>query len=412
MPAETPYPLPKGCHLISPDQLDSRSDAEIDSILCSPAPPDVSHVKNVWFFWHSGYNGLHGYTKRNIRAWYKRFASKGWQIRVLDRLEGSSGNVDKYLDVRDPQTFPGAFCDGRIGGTYGLQHTSDLVRFPLLLKYGGVYADVGLLQIADIDEMWNRTIGNPASPYELLTFNCGDVNVRNFANHFLCAKAKNPFIDHCHKLFLALWNEDGGKTTTEGMHASALLKPLPLNDMSQPFVDNGRTYSAEESSKLLTDYIIQGHAIMMVAQLEDPDDGWNGPEYVSEHVYAMEFMVASQLINQHTAWDGRRAFELMSLKMPSSEESETDNQRQARIIVEDCLSRSFSFKLAHGLIVKVLGPTLGSLWRERPDSDIQPGTYAAWLRYGIEHFCPNAVPKPLPFTVLPPVKRGGLLQPI
>jgi len=42
--------------------------------------------------------------------------------------------------VGDLGTFPQAFVEGRIGGEHAAQHTSDLVRFPLLLRYGGVYA--------------------------------------------------------------------------------------------------------------------------------------------------------------------------------------------------------------------------------------------------------------------------------
>ena len=45
-----------------------------------------------------------------------------------------------FLDVEDLGTFPQAFVEGRIGGEHAAQHTSDLVRFPLLLRYGGVYA--------------------------------------------------------------------------------------------------------------------------------------------------------------------------------------------------------------------------------------------------------------------------------
>jgi hypothetical protein len=53
-------------------------------------------------------------------------------------------NVSNFLNTSDPHTFPRAFADGTIYGDYAPQHTSDLVRWPLL-KYGGVYADVGLI---------------------------------------------------------------------------------------------------------------------------------------------------------------------------------------------------------------------------------------------------------------------------
>lgn len=116
----------------------------------------------------------------------------------------------------------------------------------------------------------------------------------------------------------------------------------------------------------------------MVMGLIDEETGWDGPKYVSEHVYAIEFMEGSQLINDFTAWNGLRAFELMSLSIPEEGESESADQKEARSIVESCLKRSFGFKLAHGLIIRVYGETLGSLWRKHVGSDNVPRTYAHW----------------------------------
>ena len=128
---------------------------------------------------------------------------------------------------------------------------------------------------------------------------------------------------------------------------------------------------------MLTDYIIQGQAMAMVMGLVDDEDGWDGPRYVAEHVYAIEYMEGSQLINSFTDWDGRRAFELMSLHLPKGGEEESEEQKKAREIVEGCLQRSFGFKLATGLILRVLGPTLSSLWRENPGSDDVPAHLCA-----------------------------------
>lgn len=142
------YPVPSGLHPIPSYLLDLRSDSEVDYDLLHPKP--VSDEKNVWFFWHSGYTQMHPYAQRNIRAWNRRFSKQGWAIRVLDRLPSSPLNVANFLDVSDPDTFPRVFVDGTIGGNYAPQHTYDLVHWPLLLKYGGVYADVGLMQIGDL----------------------------------------------------------------------------------------------------------------------------------------------------------------------------------------------------------------------------------------------------------------------
>ena len=83
---------------------------------------------------------------------------------------------------------------------------------------------------------------------------------------------------------------------------------------------------------MLTDYIIQGQAMLMVMGLVDDEDGWNGPEYVAKHVYAVEFMVGSQLINEVTAWNGRKAFDLMSLSIPKEGEVENAEQEAREIV--------------------------------------------------------------------------------
>jgi len=404
------YPIPQGVHAVPAHLLDLRTDSEIDHDLLHPKP--VSDEKNIWFFWHSGYTHMHPYTKRNIRAWHRRFSMQGWKIRVLNRLPSSPLNVANFLDISDPGIFPLAFMDGTIGGDYAPQHTSDLVRWPLLIKYGGVYADVGLMQIGDLDRLWSATVGNPASQFELLSYNAGGVEERSLTNYFLCSGRNNPLFVRCHKLLLKLWAADGGKTSTDGMHSSPLLKGVPLmgEGASYTIEDGEKKIGPEEASRMLTDYIIQGQVMTMVMGLIDEDDGWDEPKYVAEHIYAIEYMVGSQLINQMTEWDGKKAFDLMSLSLPKEGEVENSEQKQAREIVEMCLQKSFGFKLAHGLILRVLGDTLGSLWRKNENSDNVPATYAYWLRHGTMYWNPDDIPAGLDFKVIEPFKRGPLLS--
>ncbi|KAI0599181.1 capsule polysaccharide biosynthesis protein [Biscogniauxia sp. FL1348] len=415
------YPMPAGVHAVPEALLDLRPDSEIDYDILHPKPVSSSE-KNVWFFWHSGYENMYPYTKRNIRAWYRRFSKSGWAIRVLDRDPGSALNVSHFLDVEDRTLFPRAFAEGTITGTYALQHMSDLVRLPLLLRYGGVYADVGLLQIGDLDRLWEETLGaaNPtsssyspssstSSPYEVLAYNIGGVSERSLANYFLASRRDNPLFARSHRLLLALWGgegegegDDGGRTSTEGMSASPLLRGPPLM---------GSQFSDEATRRELTDYIVQGQALSLAMGLVDDEDGWDGPRYCADRVYAIDHLVGSQLVNELTAWDGRRAFDLMSLPLPRGEgEPESADQRQAREIVEGCLARSFGFKLATGLILKVLGPTLSSLWRENEGSDDVPGTYAHWLRHGTMYWTQDQLPDRLDFQVIEPYKRGALLR--
>ena len=317
-----------------------------------------------------------------------------------------------FLDISDPATFPRAFVDGTIGGDFAPQHTSDLVRWPLLLKYGGVYADVGMIQIGDLDRLWHETVGNPASRFEVLSYNAGGVEERSLTNYFLVSGRNNPLFARCHLLLLELWNADGGKMSTEGMHSSPLLKGIPLMGEGESFTieeENGKI-GPEEVSKMLTDYIIQGQVMTMVMGLVDEEDCWDGPKYTAEHVYAIEYMVGSQLINEITAWDGQKAFDLISLSLPKEGEVESAEQKQAREIVEACLQKSFGFKLAHGLILRVLGETVGSLWRKHEGSDNVPGTYAHWLRHGTLYWNQDGIPPTLDFKVIQPFKKGPLLR--
>ncbi|KAI2465794.1 hypothetical protein F4781DRAFT_424534 [Annulohypoxylon bovei var. microspora] len=404
MSDSTDYPLPRGLHAIPEELLDTRSDAEVDRDLLHPDP--VSGEKNVWFFWHAGYATMHPYAKRNVRAWHRRLSKRGWTVRVLDRAPGSPSDVANFLDVSDPRTFPRAFADGTIGGRYATQHASDLVRFPLLLRYGGVYADVGLMQIGDLDRLWHATVADPGSPLEVLSYNINGC----LTNYFMASRPGNALFRRCHRLLLALWAEDGGKTGTEGMHGSPLLRGVPLMSCSSSIEEEGKTIPADEVRKMLSDYIVQGQATMMVMGLVDEDDGWDGPRYAAERVCGIDYMVGSQLINELTSWDGRKAFDLMSLPLPKHGEAESSEQRRARDVVEACLQRSFGFKLAHGLILRVFGCTLGSLWRDHEGSDDVPGTYAHWLRHATTCWNQDELPAALEFQVIEPLKRGPLLS--
>jgi len=404
------FSMPEGLYRVPDHELDLRPDTAVDHDILNPKP--ITGEKNIFFFWHSGYATMHPYTKRNIRAWHRRFSKKGWSIYVLDRADGSPLNIANFLDVKSKEWFPQAFIDGRLGGTYGIQHTSDLVRWPLLLNYGGVYSDVGMIQIGDLDRLWSKTVGDTSTPYEILSYEMGNENYRCLSNYFLCSRKDNPLWLRCHRLLLALWDEDGGKTETDGMHASPLLKELPLMPYAgeTTIEENGKIYGPQDISKLLTDYIIQGQAMTQAMGLKDDEDGWNGPEYCSKHIYAIDYMAGSQLINEYTAWNGPRAFELMSLQIPKAGEEETPDQAAARQIVEGCLTKSWGFKLAHGIIIRILGPTLGSLWRSHEDSDIIPGSYAEWFRHGTVYWNQVRDPEKLDYRVLKPTKVGPLLR--
>ena len=268
-----------------------------------------------------------------------------------------------------------------------------------------------MMQIGDLDRLWCETIANPASKFQVLSYDGdGPAGGRSLTNYFLASGRNNPLFARCHRLLLQLWAADGGKANTEGMHGSPLLRGIPLMGSSLTIEEGEKKIGPEEVSRMLTDYIIQGQVMTMVMGLVDEGDGWDGPQYVAEHVYAIEFMVGAQLINEMTAWDGQKAFNLMSLSIPREGEVESAEQKQAREIVEACLQKSFGFKLAHGLILRVCGDTLGSLWRKHEGSDDVSGTYAQWLRHGTMYWNQDEIPPAVEFKVMEPFKRGPLLR--
>ncbi|KAI9695932.1 MAG: hypothetical protein M1820_008344 [Bogoriella megaspora] len=402
------YPIPNGLYAIPPTELDLRTPSEIDEALLHP--PSISSEKNIFFFWATGLRTLYPYTKRNVHAYFRRLHPHNWSIYVLDLVDGSPLHVSNFLSLDDENVVPKAFRDGELDGEYKMQHYSDLVRWPLLLKYGGCYIDVGMLGIGDLNRLWEETIGNAGSPYEAVSYSDAGSQSPNLANYFLASGKGNPLFERCHRLLLELWK---GKTNTEGMHRSALLKGTPLMQ-STIAMEDGETEEenqkrARELSESLTDYIIQGQVMTMVMGLVDEEDGWDGPRYVAEHVYGIDFMVGSQLVNEYTSWDGQKAWDLLSLEIPKEGEVESDVQKQAREIVEGCLQRSFGFKLAHGLILKVTKVTLGSLWRKHEGSDDVPGTYAHWLRYAMASWNQEQLPPPGKLN-WPPIKKGSLLK--
>ncbi|KAF4978563.1 hypothetical protein FZEAL_5096 [Fusarium zealandicum] len=395
----SPYPIPKGLYAIPHDQLDLRTDTELDTII--KTPKSVTSTKNIWFFWDSGYDKVHPYAQRNIRAWHRRFSKGGWTVRVMDLEPHSPSYIGKWIDITDSRVVPQAFNEGKLNGEFAKQHYSDLVRFPLLLKYGGVYTDVGFMQIGDLDRLWNETINNADSPYEVLSYNAGGPCSYHLVNYFIAGLPGNSMWQACHDCLLKLWE---GRTNTDGLHSHPLLEGIPTQGQAFTTEDN-MNWDAK-----LTDYIIQGQAITMVMSTVDEERQWDGPAYTTERIFAPDFMVGSQLINEHTNWDGARAFELMSQRVPDLGQEESPSQKAAREIVEDCLTRSFGFKLAHGLIIQILGETLGSLWKKNPGSDNVEGTYAHWLRYGIERWNQTDLPEPEAFKRLEPVKRGSLVR--
>jgi len=384
-----------------------ESSTAIPDILLSPPRP-TPRSKNIFAFWNTGLLTMPPYLLRNILAWHHRLSALGWNIYVLDTQDSSTLNVASYVDTSDSTVVPDAFRHHQLNGEYAAQHTSDLVRYPLLLKYGGVYLDVGILQFGDLDWLWTQHIANPESPYDFAGFAMGepphDISIVNFA---LVCGAGNPLMLRAHKILLKLWE---GKTNTNGMHSHPLVSHVPLMHVpSEVMVSDDVGGKMLINDEVMTDYAIQIQCMGSAQRWVDPDDGWDGPRYVRERCWLYSMLDNSMLFEQIAGWSGKRAFDLLSLRLVSATKQETDDHKMARQIVEMTVARSWCLKLGHGFSAKLFGgDTLGMCWRKHEGSDCKQDTYAGWLRWAESNLAQEEPPLPLKMPVYEATKAAKL----
>lgn len=324
-------------------------------------------------------------------------------------MPGSPLNVSRYIDTSSTWVVPAAFTKCTLNGGYAAQHTSDLIRYPLLLKYGGVYLDVGILQFGDIDSLWSEKIANPDSLYDFAGFTLGDapeLSIVNFA--FMCGP-NNPLVRRAHYILLKVWE---GKTNTTGAHKHPLVSHAPLMHVPQEVVvDDAGQGKMIINDEVMTDYAIQIQCMGAAQRWLDEDDGWDGPKYVREKCWLLSMMNGAFASEQMLNWSGQRQFDILKLQLPKPGEEESEDQTLARRVVEKLVGESWCLKLGHGFSAKLFGgDTVGMLWRKYPGTDCEEGSYAGWLRWA-EINCRQEKPmEPMPIPIYEPTMKGKLIQ--
>ena len=353
-------------------------DEPLPRVLTSPKPP-IAGSKSIFAFWHAGIGALPPYLLRNVIAWHRRFSPLGWTVYVLDTVPNSPLNVSNFIDTNSPSIVPAAFTNKTLDGNYAAQHTSDLIRYPFLLKYGGVYLDVGILQFGDLNWLWAEHIANPDSPYELAGFTMGDPPDLQIVNFTLMCGPNNPLVRRAHYILLKLWE---GKTNTTGTHSHPLVSHVPLMRVPQEVVvDDEGQGKMVINDEAMTDYAIQIQCMGSAQRWLDEEDRWDGPKYVREKCWLLSMMEAAFAHEQMTSWSGQRQFELLNTALPKPGEVKSEDQVLATKIVVKLVADSWCLKLGHGFSAKLFGgETLGMLWRRYKGSDCEYGTYAGWLR--------------------------------
>ncbi|KAI2636617.1 capsular polysaccharide synthesis protein-domain-containing protein [Xylaria nigripes] len=368
--------LPPGLKAIESHKLDLRSDEEIATWLQKPHP--ITSEKNVWAFWHSGYANMKPWVRRNIINWVRRLGSD-WTVHLLDHVPGSETNIYKYVES---SYFPDAFNNNTMDGPYVGQHSGDLIRLPLLYKYGGVWIDAGTLLFRHLDDICWKQIEDPSTPYEMAGFVIElRPNVDCMLNGFIAAKRGNPFIKRWHDIYAALWE---GKTNSTGFHKNPLLRHLPL---LCPPVDKLNCPDINMLMEGFNDYLAAFMCFERLRKLIDPTDGFNGPEYYSKHMLLFPALQETYRLNQQTRWSGTYQFELLSAKRTGEGVVRDETWQTAEELVMDALANTSTMKLSQGA-VGALDSFLATLWdrEENQDKDHAEGTFAAYLRYGSVHF--------------------------
>lgn len=389
---------------------DAPRHADSDQVLHTPKfqRNPVIGSKSIFAFWHSGIATLPPYLLRNVLNWHRRFAPCGWTIYVLDNVKDSPLNVGNFIDIKSLANVPQAFINGKLTGEYAAQHTSDLIRYPILLKYGGVYLDVGLLQFGDLDWLWTEHITNSNSSYDFAGFTMGDppagISIVNFA--MMCGP-NNPLVKRAHSILLQLWE---GKTNTTDMHKNPLVNHLELMHVPEEVVvDHEGQGKMVINDAVMTDYAIQIQCMGSAQRWRDSDGTWDGPSYVRKHCWLYSMMDGAFAHEQMTSWNSKRQFDLLKQRLPEADEIESEDQTFAREMVQNTVSNSWCLKLGHGFSAKLFGAdTLGMLWRKNVGSDCEEGTYGGWLRWAEVNLRQINPPKPLEVPVYEPTMTGSL----
>jgi hypothetical protein len=381
--------------MIPSSRCDARSDEEIISTLLKYQP--ITSEKNVWTFWDTGFLKMRPYVRRNIIGWVRRLGPD-WTVRVLDHVDGSPLNVFTFLE---PTEFHEAFNNRTMTGPYVGAHSGDVVRLPLLYHYGGVWMDAGTMLFRHIDHICWKVLEDPTTPYKIAGIAPGTEPGNDvIMNGFIATKKGNGFIKRWHDVYLEIWK---GRKDCIGLQDHPLLRQVKKVEVPKTMQI---TFGIDNS--LMNDYVAHALAFKRIRMLQDPTDGFNGPQYWERHAFVLPIQETflAQILCE---FDGQRQYDLLSLPRESVEPPDRDPA--AENLVQELLSHASTMKLSHGLKNNKL-IHLSKLWDlpENADADIEPGTFAAYLRWGSIYLEQTRSLEPLPVRCGPKVLKAGVLE--
>jgi hypothetical protein len=363
-------PDPENVDSVPEQTLDTRSDCEIIHQLRSFQEPTESN-KNVWGYWHTGFDRMPPWTQRNVIQWARQFGPS-WTVRIVDSVPGSPAHVSRFVP---PTLFPDAFNSGGMIGRYIGAHSADLVRLPLLDLHGGIWMDVGTILIRPLDDLW-ELLQDPDVPYIMAAMT---IPFRRdeaiMTNSFLASLRDNTFIRRWHQIFVKVWERT---SSCVGAHSHPLLQHLPL--YTPPGTEPNEP-SLPSSAEEMSDYLAHMLCAERLRDLVDSTDGFSGRDFYENRIFLLPILKEGCYFQRQTGWNGVKQFELLRTKTDVPKKQRTDQFSHALAFVHDMLENTTMLKLGHGP-KGVTTPWLADLWDQSQyqDADHEPGTFAAYLR--------------------------------
>ena len=148
--------------------------------------------KTIWSFWHSGSSQLSPLHRLCVASW--RANNPGWDIRIIDR-----NNVYSYVP---PSELPVGWEQIETP-----QHQADAARLAVLKRYGGVYIDISVILLRNLDTfLWQGLVENRYGYFGFYDpeFGLNGVGKEYVVVWFMATQKGNPFIARWHEVFCQL----------------------------------------------------------------------------------------------------------------------------------------------------------------------------------------------------------------
>ncbi|KAI1128161.1 hypothetical protein F5Y10DRAFT_292319 [Nemania abortiva] len=385
-------------------KIDHRTDAEIEELVNTHRP--VKHEKNCWAFWHSGFQNMPRWCKRNIYGWVRRLGPD-WDVRCVDIVDGSPNHVFNFVDA---EYLPDCLLKKTMTGKTPAQHASDMVRLPLVYLHGGVWMDSATVLLRSFDDSFWNLLEDPECPYEVFVMN---FHYRQYEgqilNGFIAARKRNPFIERWWGVFYEIWKN---RTECAGLRYHPLIRHLGLIDGTN--ADRiGIGGPKGNSSHIMVDYLAQDFCFERVRLVVDKAGNWDGPAYYRKHICFLH--VEREYWKYAALMPTEMHIKLMSLPFKPELTRESDNadapgqlpgaadlaatpaeeldevrlQQAARDWLTNITSSCLAVKFSGGYWWPESGwaMPLAVTWvlPDHEDDDILPETWAEWFRYASTH---------------------------